>query len=167
MSQQPLTDAELDTLGALRRVGDPEGAVTELDGRYFYRSARLRLAPRSARPRGQRCEPRPTAGAAGDRRPCAPGGSLISGLITGVPRVSFEFYPALPYSEWPFVWYPLAGQRHAIDRQDRAVPLGSPMRTLCGSAHPRRTAGDTEWLWPTCQPCWDQACTILGIPPHR
>lgn len=36
MSQQPLTDAELDTLGALRRVGDPDSAVTELDGRYFY-----------------------------------------------------------------------------------------------------------------------------------
>jgi hypothetical protein len=33
MSQQPLTDEELDILGALRRVGDPDGAVMELGGR--------------------------------------------------------------------------------------------------------------------------------------
>jgi len=32
---QPLTDEELDTLGALRRVGDPDGRVLEVDGHYF------------------------------------------------------------------------------------------------------------------------------------
>jgi hypothetical protein len=32
-----LSDAEIDTLGALRRVGESDGAVMELGGRYFYR----------------------------------------------------------------------------------------------------------------------------------
>ncbi|MGH3973542.1 MAG: zinc finger protein [Pseudonocardiaceae bacterium] len=32
-----------------------------------------------------------------------------------------------------FVWFPLAGQRHAIDRRDRNVPLGASMRCLCGA----------------------------------
>lgn len=36
MTNSRLTDEELDTLGALRRVGEPDGAVTEADGRYFY-----------------------------------------------------------------------------------------------------------------------------------
>lgn len=31
-----LTDEDLDTLGALRRVGELECPVTEVDGRYFY-----------------------------------------------------------------------------------------------------------------------------------
>jgi hypothetical protein len=30
-----LSDEELDTLSVLRRVGDPDGWVTEVDGRYF------------------------------------------------------------------------------------------------------------------------------------
>jgi hypothetical protein len=64
-----------------------------------------------------------------------------------VTRLSFVF-SAMRYSEWPFVWFPLAGQRHAIDRGDRNVRLGSPMRTLCDTAHPRGPAGDVEWLWP-------------------
>jgi hypothetical protein len=34
--RERLTDEELDTLGALRRVGDPDGWVVEVDGRYFY-----------------------------------------------------------------------------------------------------------------------------------
>jgi zinc-finger len=72
-----------------------------------------------------------------------------------------------PYSEWPFVWFPLAGQRHAIDRRDRNVRLGSPMRTLCGTTHPRIPDGDMEWLWPTCEPCWEEACKITGIRPRR
>jgi hypothetical protein len=33
---EPPTDEELDTLGALRRVREPGGGVTELNGRYFY-----------------------------------------------------------------------------------------------------------------------------------
>jgi hypothetical protein len=66
----------------------------------------------------------------------------------------------------PFVWYPLQGQRHAINQQDRNVSLGEPMRCLCGAIHPRGASGDTEWLWPTCQECWDQACIIVGLRPH-
>ncbi|MBV9139503.1 MAG: hypothetical protein JO115_01015 [Pseudonocardiales bacterium] len=81
--------------------------------------------------------------------------------------MSFEFN-AVPYSERrPFVWVPLAGQRHAVHGRDRAVPLGSPMHTLCGAAHPRSSAGDPEWLWPTCEPCWEEACKITGIHPRQ
>lgn len=86
--------------------------------------------------------------------------------MQGVTRLSFVF-SGVRYSEWPFVWFPLAGQRHAIDRRDRTVRFGSLMRTLCGTAHPRGPAGDREWLWPTCDPCWDEACKILEIRPHR
>ena len=65
-----------------------------------------------------------------------------------------------------FVWFPLAGQRRAIDRQDHHVPLGAPMRCLCGGAHPRVLDGDIEWLWPTCPSCWNQTCIIVGFRPH-
>ncbi|MGQ0719439.1 MAG: zinc finger protein [Pseudonocardiales bacterium] len=85
------------------------------------------------------------------------------------PRETFVFtvVPA-PYPEPQcFVWFPLAGQRHAIDRRDRNVPLGSPMHSLCGVSHPRGPDGDMEWLWPTCQPCWDETCKIVGIRPRR
>ena len=51
----------------------------------------------------------------------------------------------------PFVWFPLAGQRHAIDRRDRDVPVGAPMRCLCGVTHPRGGESKIEWLWPTCE----------------
>jgi hypothetical protein len=79
----------------------------------------------------------------------------------------FTVGPA-PYPErHPFVWFPLAGQRHAIDRRDRNVPLDGPMRTLCGATHPRGSDGDMEWLWPTCQPCWDETCMIVGIRPRQ
>jgi hypothetical protein len=37
MTNSRLTDEDLDTLGALRRVGEPECPVTEVDGRYYYR----------------------------------------------------------------------------------------------------------------------------------
>ncbi|MBA3574384.1 MAG: hypothetical protein H0W37_05335 [Pseudonocardiales bacterium] len=63
----------------------------------------------------------------------------------------------------PFAWFPLAGQRHAIDRRDRNMPVGSPMRCLCGVTHPRGADGDMEWLWPTCERCWDEACRIVGV----
>ena len=63
----------------------------------------------------------------------------------------------------PFVWFPLAGQRHAIDRRDRHVPLGEPMRCLCGVSHPRGGEGKPEWLWPTCEQCWEEACRIVGV----
>ncbi|MGH3912321.1 MAG: zinc finger protein [Pseudonocardiaceae bacterium] len=63
----------------------------------------------------------------------------------------------------PFVWFPLAGQRHAIDRRDRHVSLGSPMRCLCGVIQPRGAEGDMEWLWKTCEQCWEEACRIVGV----
>jgi hypothetical protein len=68
-------------------------------------------------------------------------------------------------SERPFVWFPLAGQRHAIDRDDRNVRLGVPMRCLCGASHPRGDDGDGEWSWPTCQQCWDETCAIVELNP--
>lgn len=63
----------------------------------------------------------------------------------------------------PFVWFPLAGQRHAIYRKDRHVAVGEPMRCLCGAVHPRGPSGATETLWPTCVRCWDEACRYIGI----
>lgn len=60
----------------------------------------------------------------------------------------------------PFAWFPLAGLRHVINREDRHVPLGAPMRCLCGAIHPRGPEGDMEWLWRTCSDCWDKACAI-------
>jgi hypothetical protein len=71
-----------------------------------------------------------------------------------------------PYTEThPFVWMPLAGQRHAINRQDRHLPLGTPLPCLCSAIHPREAAGDREWLWPTCEQCWMEACKIVGLRP--
>jgi hypothetical protein len=68
----------------------------------------------------------------------------------------------------PFVWFPLAGQRHAIDRRDRNVPIDAPMRCLCGDTHPRRQDADAEWpLWPTCEVCWEETCKIVGLRPRR
>jgi len=73
-----------------------------------------------------------------------------------------------PYPEsHPFVWFPLAGQRHAIDRQDRNVSVSAPMRCLCGSTHPRGAESKMEWLWPTCERCWDEACKIVGVRERR
>lgn len=68
----------------------------------------------------------------------------------------------------PFVWFPLNGARHAINRDDRYVPLGDPMRCLCGATHPRGPDGEREkTLWPTCQKCWNQACIIAGLRPRQ
>jgi zinc-finger len=73
-----------------------------------------------------------------------------------------------PYSEpRSFVWFPLAGLRHAIDRRDRDVLPGGLMRCLCGATHPRGPDGDTERLWATCQQCWDKTCLIVGLQPQR
>ncbi|MCA1708951.1 MAG: hypothetical protein LC808_39015 [Actinobacteria bacterium] len=71
--------------------------------------------------------------------------------------------PVLQSESHPFAWFPLAGQRHAIDRRDRNVPIGSPMRCLCSVTHPRGADGDIDWLWPTCERCWDEACRIVGV----
>jgi zinc-finger len=64
-----------------------------------------------------------------------------------------------------FSWFPLAGQRHAIDRRDRHVLRGRPMRCLCGVTHPRGPDGDIEWLWPTCPQCWDETCKLVELHP--
>ena len=69
-----------------------------------------------------------------------------------------------PYPEsHPFAWFPLAGQRHAIDRRDRNVSVGSPMWCLCDVTHPRGGESKMEWLWPTCEGCWEEACRIVGV----
>jgi len=74
----------------------------------------------------------------------------------------------VPYSDpRPFVWFPLAGLRHAIKLQDRDVPPGGLMHCLCGATHPRGLDGDMEWLWTTCQPCWDKTCTLIGLRPRQ
>jgi hypothetical protein len=74
-----------------------------------------------------------------------------------------------PYPEpHPFVWFPLEGKRHAIDRHDRNVPRGAPMHCLCGATHPRGPDSDLEGtIWPTCPQCWDQACIIVGLRPGK
>ncbi len=73
---------------------------------------------------------------------------------------------ATPSEPHPFVWFPLAGRRHAIDREDRYVPIGTLMRCLCGLTHPRGPDSELEkTLWPTCQDCWDQACILVGLRP--
>ncbi|MGH3823885.1 MAG: zinc finger protein [Pseudonocardiaceae bacterium] len=66
-----------------------------------------------------------------------------------------------------FVWFPLNGRRHAIDREECSVPLGVPMRCLCGATHPRGPDGEMErTLWLTCEQCWDETCTIVGLHPN-
>ena len=67
----------------------------------------------------------------------------------------------------PFTWFPLARERHAIERRDRHVPVGAPMRCLCDVTHPRGPEGEMEWLWPTCQLCWEETCIIVGLRPRR
>lgn len=65
-------------------------------------------------------------------------------------------------SSRPFVWFPLAGKRHAIVRDDRQVEVGEAMRCLCGDTHPRGVVGDMEWvLWKTCAGCWEEACRVV------
>jgi hypothetical protein len=66
----------------------------------------------------------------------------------------------------PFVWFPLNRERHAIDQRDRNVQVGALMRCLCGLIHPRGPDGDMEWLWPTCQKCWNETCIIVGLRPR-
>lgn len=74
-----------------------------------------------------------------------------------------------PHPEpYPFVWFPLNRERHAIDRRDRNVPRGTPMRCLCGQTHPRGPDSDLEkTLWPTCQKCWNETCIIAGLRPRQ
>ncbi|HEU0087892.1 MAG TPA: zinc finger protein [Pseudonocardiaceae bacterium] len=95
------------------------------------------------------------------------------GLSAGQARKKELGVPPLPVVPGPypeprlFAWFPLAGQRHAIDRRDRNVPLGAPMRCLCGATHSRGEDGDMEWLWHTCEQCWAETCKIVGLRPRR
>ncbi|MGH3829986.1 MAG: zinc finger protein [Pseudonocardiaceae bacterium] len=75
--------------------------------------------------------------------------------------------PTSYFNPRTFGWFPLAGQRHAIELEDRRVLRGKPMRCLCGVAYPRGASGDEEWLWPTCQQCWDKTCEIEDLHPSR
>lgn len=54
--------------------------------------------------------------------------------------------PVPYFAPRPFVWFPLARQRHAIDHRNRDVKRGAPMRRLCGVTHPRDADSDIEWL---------------------
>lgn len=85
---------------------------------------------------------------------------MATARILGVRR---PMYMTDEQTSRPFVWFPLVGERHAIDRSDRHVPAGEPMRCLCGAVHPRGAEGDLEWLWKTCEQCWDEACRIVGV----
>lgn len=53
-----------------------------------------------------------------------------------------------------FFWLPVGNQRHAAGIQDRHLPSGKLITTLCGKQLIRTRATDTEWLWPTCLECW-------------
>jgi hypothetical protein len=63
----------------------------------------------------------------------------------------------------PFWWLPVNGERHAIYEYDRLVSTGELVHTLCGAAHERPVPPtDAQWLWRTCEPCWNEACKIVG-----
>ena len=70
--------------------------------------------------------------------------SLFGGLSCATPQplspkegvAPLPVAPAPYPKSHPFAWFPLAGQRYAIDRRDRNIPVGSPMRCLCGVTHP-------------------------------
>lgn len=71
-----------------------------------------------------------------------------------------EVFPA-PRAFW---WLPVAGQRHTICADDRSTPTGVPVHTLCGTT-PDRPAPptDAQWLWRTCEDCWNEACKIVRV----
>ena len=67
-----------------------------------------------------------------------------------------------------FICFPLAEQHQTIDRQDRNIPRGKPMRCLCGLTYPRDPDSDLKkTLWLTCTECWDQACTTARLRPQQ
>ena len=67
----------------------------------------------------------------------------------------------------PFWWLPVAGQRHAIGERDRFAPTKAPVHTLCDQTFSRPVPpSDAQWLWLTCEQCWDEACKIVGIRPR-
>ena len=62
-----------------------------------------------------------------------------------------------------FFWLPLDGHRHAAEIRDRETLGGELIGTLCGQQLVRTRAGDTEWLWPTCQNCWNATAVRVGL----
>lgn len=67
----------------------------------------------------------------------------------------------------PFIWCPIAGHLHAIDRRNRTVPLGTSIQCLCGATHQRGPDDNTEHPWPTCRQCWDETCILVGLRPRQ
>lgn len=62
-------------------------------------------------------------------------------------------------------WLPAGGKRHAIPG-DQVEP-GEEVTTLVGErvTVPTQRLGSTEWTWPTCRDCWDEAkkCTHISV----
>lgn len=55
-----------------------------------------------------------------------------------------------------FRWQPIHGGRHVISQD--LLP-GDDGRTFCGMdlRVPRQRSSKMEWLWPTCQDCYESA----------
>ncbi|WP_211762673.1 zinc finger protein [Kutzneria sp. CA-103260] len=69
-------------------------------------------------------------------------------------------------------WLPADGKRHAVPG-GRVVP-GDEIATLVGErvTVPTQRLGPTEWTWPTCLDCWNEAkkCThvsLAGLAVHQ
>ena len=62
-------------------------------------------------------------------------------------------------------WLPASGKRHAVPG-GRATP-GEEITTLVGErvTVPTQRLGSTEWTWPTCRDCYDEAkkCTHISL----
>ena len=72
----------------------------------------------------------------------------------------------IPHHE--FWWLPVEGLRHAIRRRDRDNPTGSSVHTLCGEIYERPAPpSELQWLWRTCEPCWTETCTMVGLLPRK
>lgn len=64
-----------------------------------------------------------------------------------------------------YQWFPAEGMRHAVPG-GRVAP-GAEIVTLIGEhvTVPTQRLGSTEWTWPTCVGCWDEAkkCTHVSL----
>ncbi|WP_442912733.1 zinc finger protein [Kutzneria sp. CA-103260] len=62
-------------------------------------------------------------------------------------------------------WLPADGRRHAVPAGP--VGPGNEITTLIGErvTVPTQRLGSTEWTWPTCEGCWDEAkkCTHVAL----
>lgn len=62
-----------------------------------------------------------------------------------------------------FWWLPVDGRRHTFPEADRMTSTGEPMHTLCGRTLDRPApATEAEWLWRTCELCWNETCKVVG-----